>query len=78
MHLPRPLPHPTIVKKKTNHFKRHQSDEYQYVKDATHAVVCTPADSALLAGAGRTLPPSPAIPTQAPGPKEGGARLLRG
>merc|ERR1711935_1076297 len=29
-----PLPHPVIVKKKTNRFKRHQSDEYVKVKDS--------------------------------------------
>ena len=32
--MPTPLPHPTIVKKKTNRFKRHQSDEYVKVKDS--------------------------------------------
>mmetsp|Transcript_16070 Transcript_16070/g.36481 ORF Transcript_16070/g.36481 Transcript_16070/m.36481 type:complete len:134 (+) Transcript_16070:69-470(+) len=32
--MPKPLPHPKIVKKKTNHFKRHQSDEYVKVKDS--------------------------------------------
>ena len=31
---PTPLPHPKIVKKKTNKFKRHQSDEYVKVKDS--------------------------------------------
>lgn len=31
---PTALPHPTIVKKKTNRFKRHQSDEYVKVKDS--------------------------------------------
>merc|ERR1719231_258244 len=29
-----PLPHKKIVKKKTNKFKRHQSDEYVKVKDS--------------------------------------------
>eukprot|EP00320_Phaeocystis_rex_P022044 CAMPEP_0119062928 /NCGR_PEP_ID=MMETSP1178-20130426/6385_1 /TAXON_ID=33656 /ORGANISM="unid sp, Strain CCMP2000" /LENGTH=133 /DNA_ID=CAMNT_0007044245 /DNA_START=37 /DNA_END=438 /DNA_ORIENTATION=- len=32
--MPTPLPHPKIVKKKTNRFKRHQSDEYVKVKDS--------------------------------------------
>ena len=32
--MPTPLPHPVIVKKKTNRFKRHQSDEYVKVKDS--------------------------------------------
>ena len=32
--MPTALPHPTIVKKKTNRFKRHQSDEYVKVKDS--------------------------------------------
>merc|ERR1739838_1089840 len=32
--MPTALPHPTIVKKKTNHFMRHQSDEYVKVKDS--------------------------------------------
>ena len=32
--MPKALPHPTIVKKKVNHFKRHQSDEYTKVKDS--------------------------------------------
>ena len=31
---PAPLPHKKIVKKKTNRFKRHQSDEYVKVKEA--------------------------------------------
>eukprot|EP00965_Chrysotila_dentata_P204573 6182417-Pleurochrysis_carterae.AAC.1 len=31
---PTPLPHKKIVKKKTNKFKRHQSDEYVKVKES--------------------------------------------
>merc|ERR1712087_709207 len=34
LRMPTALPHPTIVKKKTNRFKRHQSDEYVKVKDS--------------------------------------------
>merc|ERR1711934_387055 len=32
--MPTALPHPTIVKKKTKKFKRHQSDEFVKVKDS--------------------------------------------
>ena len=32
--MPKALPHPTIVKKKSNKFKKHQSDEYVKVKES--------------------------------------------